>query len=151
MLKVGIALDGLLCDTETLKNEWFRVEGDLKFLSDTSFYGALKPYNDVCSAIKLLQHADLYVLAERPKAVFLTTRAWIRNNLGLILNKERLIMQALKRYDCRLHGIDVFIDSDPAALENLKIETVHPIQGYLVDRSKGTSLLDVVREINESI
>lgn len=151
-MKIGIALDGPLCDTEALKQEWLRVQGDSTFLSDTAFYGALRAYDDAGNALRALAvNHDLYVLTERPKAVFLTTRAWIRNNIGLTLDKDRLIMQALKRYDCRLNGIEVFIDSDQNALENLKVETVQPIRGYLVDRERNASLMDVVREIDESI
>jgi hypothetical protein len=46
--------------------------------------------------------------------------------------------------------VDAFIDSDPAVVENLKIETVFPITPYLVDRSRGDSLLELAKEIQRS-
>jgi hypothetical protein len=150
-MKIAVALDGLLCDTETLKQEWYRREGDWKFLSDMAFWGALKPYDDVRNLELIARQNSLYVFAERPKAVFMPTRAWVRNNCGVQLNKDRLIMQAIKRYDCRILGIDVFVDSDPVALENLKVETVRPIRGYLCDRAGGQSLKDVLKEIDASL
>jgi hypothetical protein len=152
-MKLGVALDGLLCDTEPLRDEWLRRLGDEKFLTDHAFWAALKPYSDLhpfFSEIRALGF-DIYVFAERSKGVFLPTRAWLRNNAGLNLNKDRLILPAIKRYDCRLLGIDAFIDSDPAVIDNLKIETVAPVRGYCVDRSQGASLLDVLGDMRESI
>jgi hypothetical protein len=90
---------------------------------------------------------DLYVFAERSKALFLPTRAWLRNHAGIQLNKDRLICPAIKRYDCRTLGINRFIDSDPAVIENLKIETVSPIATYYVDRASGSSLVNVAKGI----
>lgn len=147
-MKVGITLDNVLCDTEALKQEWFRLTGDMTFLNDAAFWVALKPYDDVRDAIKLAGEFDLYVFAERPKSLFLPTRAWLRNNCGVQLNKDRLLVPALKRYDCRMNGIDAYIDTDPAAIENLKIETVHPIATYLCDRTQ-ESLVETVRKIRE--
>ena len=151
-MRIGLALDGVLCDTKALEAEWSRVLGEEKFLIDAAFWGALKPYEDVgeFGAFVRAKRWDLYVFAERPKAVLLATRAWIRNNLDLILDKDHLILPALKRYDCRIRGITTFIESDPAAIENLKVETVCPIAIYHVDRSNGGSLMDIAREI-ESI
>lgn len=146
-MKIALSLDGVLCDTAALREEWLRVEGDLKFLSDTAFWGTLRPYEDVTEAIAALSGHELYVFAERPKAVFLTTRTWIKNHFGLKLGKDRLVMQALNRYDCRIREIGLFIGSNPDVLENLKIETVCPIKGYLVDR-EGKTLIDVAKEIN---
>lgn len=147
-MKLGLALDGLLCDTQSLKQEWIARTGDEKFLKEEPFWAALKPYSDVREAIGLLDEKyELYVFAERPKSVFLPTRAWLRRNTGIVLNKDRLIMQAIKRYDSRLLGVSKFIDSDPAAIENLKIETVFPVATYHVDRSGGASLLNVARRI----
>lgn len=151
-MKIAVALDGLLCDTEALKAEWLRRLGDDNFLTDMSFWAALKPYNDVAPSLRFLYgNHDLYVFAERPKSVFMPTRAWLRNNCNLVLNKDRLIMPAIKRYDCRLLGITHFIDSDPQAIENLKIETVVPITTYYVDRKRGGSLFQTVEEIHESL
>lgn len=147
-MRIGITLDGVLCDTEALKAEWFRLQGDYTFLKDAAFWVALKPYDDAKEAIKALGMHELYVFAERPKSLFLPTRAWLRNNCGLELNKDRLLVPALKRYDCRMLGIDAYIDSDPAVIENLKIETVTPIMPYLCDRGAGASLIETVEEIN---
>lgn len=129
-----------------MKEEWFRREGDYKFLSDTAFWAALRPYDDVTVLGKAVNHCELYVFAERPKAAFLPTRAWLRNNAGVELNKDRIIMQALKRYDCRVLGIDAFIDTNLGDLENLKIETIHPIRTYLLDRERET-LSDLVKRV----
>lgn len=152
MEKVAIALDGLLCDTDALKEEWLCLMQDEKFLNDAPFWAALKPYDDVRDAIQLLsKFADIYVMCERPKGLFLPTRAWLRKNADLRLNKDRLIVPAIKRYDCRILGISHFVDSDPAVIENLKVETVFPITTYLCDRSQGESLVNVVEKVVEGI
>ena len=151
-MRIAFPIDGLLCDTASLKKEWLRQLGEEKQL-DASFWAALKPYED---SIELISNAvqnnwDFYVFAERPKSLFLPTRAWLRNNFGLNLSKDTLIMPALKRYDCRLLGVDVFIDSDLKTIENLAIETVHPIHGYYVDRTEEGALQKVIDRINASI
>ncbi len=150
---IAFPIDGLLCDTEGLKTQWLRVMGDNKFLSDAAFWAALKPYDDVAEFHDFMEENnwDFYVFAERPKSLYLPTRAWLRNHMGWIATKNRLIMPALKRYDCRLMGVDVFIDSDERAIENLKVETVHPITAYYVDRTKSGALMEVARRINESV
>ena len=151
-MKIGLSLDGLLCDTESLKTEWLRRLGDDSFIRDAGFWAALKPYTDAGPSVKLLSvNHQVYVFAERPKSMFMPTRAWMKNNVGLVLNKDRLIMPAIPRYDCRLLGISHYIDSDPAVIENLKIETVAPITTYYVDRQQGGSLLQTVEEICESL
>jgi hypothetical protein len=148
-MKLGIALDGLLCNKEELEREWSKRLGDTRFLEDAAFWAALTPYSDVRDAIELLKPGiDLYVMAERPKSLFLPTRAWVRKSTGLVLNKDRLIMQALKRYDCRVNGIKHFADSDPRVIENMKVEQVVPITTYHVDRAGGESLLGVVEMVN---
>lgn len=150
MFKVAFPVDGLLCDTESLKQEWASRLGDLKFLTDAAFWAALKPYGDVRQFGEYITEKgwDIYVFAERKKDLLLPTRAWLRNHAGLDMDVKRLVVPCLKRYDCRLLGIDVFIDSDIDAIENLKIETVHPIRTYHVDRANGGSLLDTARRIN---
>lgn len=150
-MKVAITLDGLLTDTEALRLEWLRLQGDEKFLRDAAFWAALKPYSDVKEAIKALDGTELYVFAVRPKTLFLPTRAWLRNNCGIELQKDHLICPALKRYDARMLGIDAYIDSDPAAIENLKIETVHHISPYLCDRGAGASLVETVERVREGL
>lgn len=152
-MKIAIALDGPLGDLEGLKTEWFNRLGDEGYLKDNSFWVALKPYDDIAESMDLIKSYDwdLYVFAERPKGVFLPTRAWLRNNAGVELNKDRLIMQAIKRYDCRLLGIDIFVDSDMAAIENLKIETVSPVAAYHIDREGNDSLHSLIKEIHEEM
>lgn len=152
-MKLGLSLDGLLCDTESLKTEWLHRLGDDRFLRDDAFWAALKPYEDIAAAVALMlsYRWDLYVFAERPFSVFWPTRAWLKNNAGLVLNKDRLIMPTIKRYDCRLLGIPHFIDSDRAVIENLKIETVAPVATYHVDRQQGGTLLQTVKEIHASL
>lgn len=150
-MKLGVALDGLLTDTGTQYEKWATHLGD-NFLQDETFWGALEPHGDVGPALsKAVKHYDVYVFAERPKAYSLPTRLWLKKHTGVLFDGAHLVMQAIKRYDCRLLGIDVFIDSNPAAIENLKVETVVPTRGYLVDRKRGDSLLRVIEELNEGI
>lgn len=146
-MKLGIALDGALCDKQTLFEEWHHRLGDDRFLQDAAFWAALQPYEDIKLLADIASEFDLYVFAERPKSLFLPTRAWIRKNSGVVLNKDRLIMQALKRYDCRMLGITKFIDGSSEAIENLKTEQVAPIDGYLIDREAGETLADVMDRI----
>lgn len=150
---IAFPIDGLLCDTAGLQTEWLRVMGDNKYLSDAAFWAALKPLEDASEFMDYIrkQGWEFTVFAERPKSLFLPTRAWMRNNFGVSLNKDRLVCPAIKRYDCRLMGVDVFIDSDERAIENLKVETVHPITAYYVDRTKEGALMEVARKINENI
>jgi hypothetical protein len=149
-LKLGLALDGLLTDTDALSKKWAIRLG--KDYQDDAFWASLEPYSDAGKALSVaVNHHDTYVFAERPKTSSLVTRAWIKNHLGVLLDRDHLVMQAIKRYDCRLLGIDVFIDSNPVALENLKVETVHPITTYHVDRTRGDSLLRVIEGLNEGI
>lgn len=150
-MKLALTLDGLLTNTEALRQEWLRINGDEKFLNDAAFWAALKPYDDVKEALKLLDGTDLYVFVVRPKTLFLPTRAWLRNNCGVELNKDRLIVPALKRYDARMLGIDAYIDSDPSVIENLKIETVYPVVPYLCDRGAGASLVETVEQVLEGL
>ena len=149
-MKIAFPIDGLLSNTDSLNDEWGRRLGS-DFKKDESFWAGVKPYED---SFELIQNAvqegwDFYVFACRPKAFVLPTRAWLRNNYGLNIEKERLVMDAIKRYDCRLRGIQVFIDSDLKLVENLAIETVIPIQTYYVDRSKPGAMLETIRKINE--
>lgn len=148
-MKIALALDGLLTDTEQLKKEWFAMLGDYRFLNDASFYAALKPYDDVRAfGDWLLQHKpNVYIFAERQKSMMLPTNGWLRRNMGWSMPKGQLVMQAIKRYDCRLMGIDVFIDSDPATIENLNIETIRPVRNYLVDRQRGETLYKIIEEL----
>lgn len=146
-MKVAILLDGVMCDTDSLKDEWFSRLGDMKFLQDAAFWVALRPYEGVSDAIKCLSKHDLYVFAERPKSAFLPTRAWLRNNCGLSLNKDRLIVPSLNRYDCRINGIDVFVCLAGPEVENMKTETVRPVTTYGV--GEGATLLDVAELIDE--
>lgn len=150
---IAFPIDGLLCDTEQLQAEWLRVMGDTKYLSDAAFWAALKPYEDVAEFSEFIEDNrwDFYVFAERPKSLYLPTRAWLRNNFDYVASKDRLICPAIKRYDCRLMGVDVFIDTDERVIKNLKIETVSPITAYYVDRSTEGALMHVARRINESI
>jgi hypothetical protein len=139
-LRVAITVDNLLCDTDSLKEDWIHFNGgETKFLTAEPFWGALKPYEDVGLLTRWAQtrNHDLYVLAERPKALFMVTRAWLRNKCGLVVDKDHLIMQTIPRYDCRVNEIDLLISASPSMIENLKIETVRPVSGYLVDRASG--------------
>jgi hypothetical protein len=152
-MRIAFPIDGLLTDSQSLKAEWERQLGDEKFQIDAAFWAACKPCEDSHELINsAVQNGwDLYVFACRPKALFLPTRAWLRNHYGLELPKERIIMQALKRYDCRLLGIDIFIDSDLEAIENLKIETVCPIRAYHVDRASDGAMNQTIRRVNEAL
>jgi 5'(3')-deoxyribonucleotidase len=150
-MKVGVALDGLLCDTAQLDAEWSARLGP-DFIRDETFWGALVPYADAGRGLRTLTvNHQVYVFAERPKAYSLVTRAWIRNNFNVLLGPENLVMQALKRYDCRLLGIDAFIDSNVRDLENLSVETVRPVRPYHVDRTRGQSLLTVIESLDEGV
>jgi hypothetical protein len=53
-MNIGIALDGLLCDTDALRQEWLSRLGDEKFERDSAFWAALKPYEDVRESIALM-------------------------------------------------------------------------------------------------
>lgn len=149
-MKIAFPIDGLLCDTDGLSSEWARRLGD-DFKRDESFWAGVKPFED---SFELINNAvqnkwDFYVFACRPKAFVLPTRAWLRNTYGLNIEKDRLVMDAIKRYDCRLREIQIFIDSDLKAIENLAIETVVPIRTYHVDRSMPSALLTIIEELNE--
>lgn len=148
-MKIGLALDGLLADTQKARDQWVARLG-FEFEEDESFWGSLEPYRDIEQAMRLAcSHLDVYVFAERPKTYSLVTRVWIRNHTGINLDKDHLVVPAIKRYDCRLLEIDAFVDSDPAAIENLKIETVRPVRTYYVDRARGESLVPTIEEIIE--
>ena len=150
-MKLAIALDDVLCETTPILQEWERREGNRKFLTDTGFWGGLHPYDDVQEFGKYvkLERIDLYVFAARPKSVMLTTRTWIKNTTGIVLDRDHLVIQALKRYDCRLRQIQHFIDTNPDHLENLEMETVFPIKGYFLDRGQ-ESLTELTRRVYES-
>jgi hypothetical protein len=148
MLKLGMALDGLLCDTEIARKRW-EVHLGYDFQEDESFWAMIPAYSDAKNSLQLAyKKFEVFVLSERHKNCALVTRAWIKNNCGILLDKDHLVMQTLKRYDCRLLGIDAFIDSNADALENLKIETVRPVRTYHVDRARANGLLSVVEEID---
>jgi hypothetical protein len=144
-VRIGFALDGLLCDTQSLAVEWERRVGDKSYLKDESFWAALPAYDDVDSVGAYLAKSDIevYVLVERPKAFLLQTRTWLRKNF-MDVPKERLIMPAIKRYDCRLHDINVFFDSDGEEIRRFDLEKVVRVQAIHVDRASQT-LLEVVR------
>lgn len=150
-MRVAIVLDGLLCDTQALQIEWKRRIGDDSFLRDEAFWAALHPYDDVAEFGRQIvgRGWELYLFAERPKSFMLVTRSWVRRNAGIVFRKENVIMQALKRFDARVHKIDVVITADPGDLDNFKTETVHRVAVYCVDRSQGESLLDTLNEIVE--
>jgi hypothetical protein len=152
-MRLAITVDGLLSNTEGLKREWEDKLGT-NFKIDESFYGALRPYEDVPPLSKWIRERDFIVLCERHKQFSLTTRAWLRNHCGLMVPKDRLIMSTIKRYDCRINGVDVLIDADSSTIKNLKLERVAPISGYFVNRKgeafDGTSyssLLEVLDEL----
>lgn len=149
-MRLAFPIDGLLCDTDSLRQDWERrLNGDT-FLSDEAFWGALTPYDDVPEFVRWLRGKDFIVMCERPKTVLSVTRGWLRSKCGLTLTKEQLIIPALKRYDCRVNGVEVFIDSSKEALENLKTETVCPVVPYLVDRT-GTQGYGSLRELVENL
>lgn len=165
-MKLALALDDLLCDTASLDLEWAtKLESNYK--KDESFWAALQPYKDVSTLQKLDETIEVYVLANRPKSFFLVTKAWLRNKCGLSLDKEHIVMQAIKRYDCRILGIDALIDSDRHTLEMLSFEQVHPIEPYYVQRDKfvrgmippknvpmencGFNMIEIVERINASV
>lgn len=150
-MRVAVILDGLLCDTAALQTEWKRRIGDDSFLKDEAFWAALQPYDDVTDFGDAIKGRgwELYLFAERPRSLMLVTRSWVRRRAGLTFAKENVIMQALKRFDARVHKIDAVITGDPSDLDNFKVEAVHPIAVYCCDRSRGENLLDTLQQIAE--
>lgn len=141
--RIGLALDGLLTDTEEAKQEWGRKDPTFVFLGDNPFWASLKPYEDVPNFIERLSGHEVWILTERPVKFRGVTRGWLRRKCGLEVPVNRIICNTIKRYDCRLNGIQVLIDSNPDVIENLKRETVNPVIGYCVNRQEGESLLDL--------
>lgn len=150
-MRVAIILDGLLCDTHALQTEWKRRIGDDSFLKDEAFWAAQQPYDDVTDFGDAIRGKgwELYLFVERSRSFMLVTRSWVRRKAGLTFPKENVIMQALKRYDARLHEIDVVITGDPADLDSFKTEAVRPVAVYCCDRSQGENLLDTLQQIAE--
>lgn len=132
MLKIGLALEGLLVDVEKHFDIWKSRQGgassymDTKVINDESFWASLKPHRDV-EVFKSSE--DLYILTERPQKLFLVTRSWLRRE-GLRIPDSNIIMQSsgpLKRYDCRLHDLDYFVDSDPEVINGFVHDRCIPI------------------------
>lgn len=141
--RLGLALDGLLCSTELAKQEWGRKDPSFVFLGDNPFWASLKPYEDVQDFIERVREHEVWILTERPSKFKGVTKGWLKRKCGLEVPASRIICNTIKRYDCRLNGIQVLIDSDPEVIENLKRETVRPVVGYCVNRQAGESLRDL--------
>lgn len=138
--RVGLGLDNLLCKTDEAKQEWGRKDPTFVFLGDNPFWASLTPYEDVPEFMERVSRHEVWILTERPVKFRGVTRGWLRRKCGIEVPVERIICNTIKRYDCRLNGIEVLIDSDPDVIENLKVETVHPVVGYCVNRNEGESL-----------
>lgn len=140
---IGLGLDGLLCNTELAKQEWGRKDPSFVFLGDNPFWASLTPYEDVHDFIERVAEHEVWILTERPLKFRGVTRGWLKRKCGIEVPVDHIICNTIKRYDCRLNGIEVLIDSDAEAIQNLERETVRPVVGYHVNRQAGESLRDL--------
>lgn len=137
-MKIGIGLDGLLTDTEQAFVLWKMRQSvqadsfyDPKFIRNESFWMSLKSYPDVIEASKFLSESqiEVYILTERPKSLLPITHAWLR---FAGLKNFTVVPQTIKRYDCRLLGLDAMLDSDLEMLRTFVYDETSPVY---IDRS----------------
>lgn len=146
-MKVGIVIDGVLCDFQRHYDDWVARLGPDRLLSDEGFWASLEPYEDVGVLQELDPSVDVYALAERPKALFLVTKAWLKNHCGLNLKPNRIIMQSVPRYDARLNGVKIVVSSNKSEVDNMEWEQVNPIKGIHFTGN----MREVVEKINASV
>jgi hypothetical protein len=132
-LKIGLALEGMITNIEREFEVWKqRSQGgassylDPKVVRDETFWATQKAQYNLS---KLNDLGMIYVLTERPPSLLLATRSWLRRN-GLGVQDEHIIMRSsgrLKRYDCRLHDLDYFVDSERDVLLSFKHDKCVPV------------------------
>lgn len=139
-MRIGLPLEGVLVDMEAHFNFWIsRMSFDAdsrfssKMLRQEGFWASPPPLfavGDIADLMRTLDDVDeFFIFTERPKSLFPVTRSWLqRNNLNV--PDENIVLSStggLKRYDCRLHNIDYFIDCDYEVLATFKHDRTIPV------------------------
>ena len=115
-MKIAIAIEGLLCEAPFAKYT-------------EEYYMKVKPFSDVRSAALTLTECSERPLffTESPSNMLTVVRAWLKCAGFPEANYEDIVTNVIKRFDCRMHEVDVFIDADRSALKTFIYDSTRPV------------------------
>jgi hypothetical protein len=149
-MKLAFTLDYLLANTQQ-RADTYKVEGDPlrseAMRKDEWFWATIYAHEDVAEFAQMLRDSgtEYYVLVERPASLIMITASWLRRH-DFQLPNDHIIMDTIKRYDCRMNDVDYLIDYTDHMLDWYQYERVVPV---ILDRGRGDSLPVVLGEIFE--
>lgn len=135
-MRVGVSLDGVLADSQSrlaMYAKRLEINTDSlwhpRLISDEPFWAGMTAWPDVPFFIEAIQQGqhELFVLSERPASLLSVTRAWLRRK-HLELSHDHLVVNSIKRFDCRMLDLDIFIDASSQVIDKFSYDRVQAIQ-----------------------
>lgn len=121
-MRIALSIDNVLTKYDQKLEEWRGAgNSDPSIFNDDAFWANLSPHEDIKALIDYIAKwtYDEYIphefifMCERPESKRLVTLTWLKRH-GLKIDKDKLIMNAIYRFDCQQLGVNYFIHQESA-------------------------------------
>lgn len=116
-MRVALSIDNVLTKYDQHLEEWLsQGHTETAILNDDAFWATLPPHDDLEELKEYIAKWDnneyipheYWFMCKRPESKRLVTHGWLKR-IGLKVDKDHLIMQAIPRFDCQTRDIEYFI------------------------------------------